>query len=413
MSGKKMKVMVLAGGNDQIILIKEIRKKFEGAYVLLVDYYESPVAKKYADRHIQISTLDKELVLEHAERECIDRIYTACTDQALVTMAYVAEKMHLPTYLSYQQACCITNKSEMKQVMKKGEIPTSSFIETDQADAPNGIDLKFPLVLKPVDGNSSKGIQKVENRQGLSEAYQVARNTSRSKKVVIEEFFEGTEYSLDVWVEHGKSRILLATETVKNKNNEKGFQIVQSFYDYEENLRVCRLAGSCVQKLSELFQIEEGPMIVQLLVKGEDISVIELSARTGGGSKIDLIERLTGFNVISSLLDCIERNSKYNELVLYHGYASMIYVYMTKGTFTGISGLEELFPKTITEYFMYKTLGTKIEKAENSSDRVMGYLLMDQDREKLISKEENVEETLQILNEKNENAWIRHIYMNR
>ena len=91
-----MKIMVLAGGNDQIILIQHIRKRYEGAVIILADYLDNPVAKKYADYHIQISTLDKELVLEIAKKEGIERIFTACTDQALVTMAYVAEKMNFP-----------------------------------------------------------------------------------------------------------------------------------------------------------------------------------------------------------------------------------------------------------------------------------------------------------------------------
>lgn len=57
-----MKVLVLAGGFDQIELIKEI--KFKDCDVILADYYESPPAKAYADKHVQISTLDEEKIYE-------------------------------------------------------------------------------------------------------------------------------------------------------------------------------------------------------------------------------------------------------------------------------------------------------------------------------------------------------------
>lgn len=49
-----MKILVLAGGFDQIALIQELKKR--GHSVILADYYENPPAKPYADEHFQVST---------------------------------------------------------------------------------------------------------------------------------------------------------------------------------------------------------------------------------------------------------------------------------------------------------------------------------------------------------------------
>ena len=51
-----MKALVLAGGFPQIALIKELKRR--NITVLLADYNEEPVAKKYADKYYQASTLD-------------------------------------------------------------------------------------------------------------------------------------------------------------------------------------------------------------------------------------------------------------------------------------------------------------------------------------------------------------------
>lgn len=406
-----MKVMVLAGGNDQIILIQHIRKRYKNVVIILVDYLDNPVAKKYADYHLQISTLDKELVLENAKREKIERIFTACTDQALVTMAYVAEKMNLPTYISYEQACCITDKLRMKKIMFAADIPTSRYIEIEGKEQLDSVALSFPLVIKPTDSNSSKGIRKVLDRGELLSAYEEAISYSRGNKVILEEFFAGREYSIDVWVNEGKAHILLITETIKNKRREEGFQIVQSYYDKDIQTELSKVMQPIIQNLCEAFAIFNGPMIIQMLVNGEQVSVIELSARTGGGSKIDLIRKLAEYDVIENLLDCFEGEGNTQNVTPYQGWASMQYVYMKKGIFSKIDGLDKLYPGVIEKYFIYKEKSSKIEKAENSSDRVMGYLLMSDSRGELFEKQKQVETYLKVCNEKEEDMWIRNVYL--
>ncbi|MDE6763385.1 MAG: hypothetical protein K2J73_06875, partial [Oscillospiraceae bacterium] len=89
------KILVLAGGFDQIALINELKKR--DMYVVLADYFEDLPAKKYADKHFKISTLDEEAVYNLALSESVDIVTTACTDQALLTVARVSERLELPT----------------------------------------------------------------------------------------------------------------------------------------------------------------------------------------------------------------------------------------------------------------------------------------------------------------------------
>ena len=103
-----MKILVLAGGADQIALIKELQLR--NHEVVLVDYFENPPAKQYVKKHIIASTLDVEKVLEIAISEKVDILTTACTDQALLTVANVSEQLGLPCYISYQTGLNVTNK---------------------------------------------------------------------------------------------------------------------------------------------------------------------------------------------------------------------------------------------------------------------------------------------------------------
>ena len=144
-----MKILVLAGGYDQIALINELKKR--GHFVILVDYFENPPAKYYADKHIVASTLDTVLVEEIAQKEKVDLICTACTDQALLTVAKVSEKLNLPCYISYQTALNVTNKSYMKKVLEENNIPTAKFIILDKYNNNFLSKFSYPLVVKPED----------------------------------------------------------------------------------------------------------------------------------------------------------------------------------------------------------------------------------------------------------------------
>lgn len=63
---------------------------------MLADYNEHPLAEKCADKFFQISTLDIEAIQMLAKDEKVGQILTACTDQALLTMAKVSEELNLP-----------------------------------------------------------------------------------------------------------------------------------------------------------------------------------------------------------------------------------------------------------------------------------------------------------------------------
>lgn len=91
--------MISAGGFPQIALIYELKSC--GYTVVLADWNENPVAKKHADIYYQESTLDIEAIIAIAQKEAVDFLITACTDQALLTVVKVSETLGLPCNIDY------------------------------------------------------------------------------------------------------------------------------------------------------------------------------------------------------------------------------------------------------------------------------------------------------------------------
>jgi len=186
-----MKALVLAGGFPQIALVEELKKR--GIEVILADYNENPVAKEYADSFYQVSTLDIPAITEVAKIEKVDFLITACTDQALLTVACVSEKLGLPCYIDYETALNVTNKSYMKAMFEAHGIPSAKHVIMAELEEDKISGMEYPLIVKPVDCNSSKGVKRADNIDELRDAFSEAVRLSRTDTAIVEEFIEGPE----------------------------------------------------------------------------------------------------------------------------------------------------------------------------------------------------------------------------
>lgn len=379
-----MKILVLAGGADQCALIKELQKR--GHKIILLDYLPNPPAKPLVEKHIQESTLDYSIVKDVAIKEDIDLVCTACTDQALLTVAKVSEDLGLPCYISYKQALEVTNKTYMKRKMLEGNVPTSSFhIINQYSDFDEITDLSYPLVIKPADCNSSKGVIKVLSSTECQSNIITALKMSRSHTAIIEEFVEGNEISADFYIE-GHNPCLLSASYSSKIPNSSGFTITGSLYRPISDTIKNKLTSIAAQ-ISEIFRLSETPLLVQLIKNGDNLSVIEFSARMGGGSKYRLIQEISGINIMEKYVDLILGEKPKMSPSPSSKYIQMVYVYTYPGIISNISGLEKLKKDgVIIDYFLYKALGSLIEKTETSSDRTLGFLVKAESMEDLSSK---------------------------
>lgn len=371
-----MRIIVLGGGSDQIALIKELKNR--GHLVYLVDYLDNPPAKKFADHFFQISTLDEDSIYELALKHGIELITTACTDQALLTMANVSEKLNLPCYLNAKTAKNVTDKAYMKKKMEENGIPTSKSVVLEINKYNGSIrGICFPLVVKPCDCNSSKGVTRVENSLELKQAIQKAYELSRSKRVIIEEYKAGREISIDAWSDSQGVKILAVTETIKMEENDNRFTIYQSKYPFSRSDELELTIRNTVEKICKVFQLNNCPLLVQAIVQGDNLSVIEFSARMGGGSKYKFIEHMSGINIMKVYVNRILGEK--TQIVQPQSSKKVMeldYVYAYNGKVHSLVGFDELKKNgEIQELFLYKSLNSNIDKRITSSDRILGFLI--------------------------------------
>lgn len=404
------KVLVLAGGFPQISLIKQLKER--GYYVILADWNEEPVAKKYADKYYRESTLDVGKIKEIAIFEDVSFLITVCTDQALLTVAKVSEELNLPCYIDYITALNVTNKQYMKRLFIDNNIPTARFELLDCNTLINNIQLKYPLIVKPVDCNSSKGVRKVFSIDELKEAKNDAIRLSRTNTAIVEEFISGKEISIDCFIVNGKAIVLNTSILDKIPENDKFIiyrSIAPAVYD---KVLLERIEEVC-QKIADAFQLKNTPMLVQAIVDENEIKVLEFSARTGGGEKFITINELTGVDVISGVIDLFEGKC----LSIVPHYEQTIcaseFMYCHNGCYDHMENVEPLVKYGIISYFMpFKWQGAEFSGIENSGDRVAGFIIKGKSLEELNAKHQIALSNIKVISKEGKDMLRRDLLPN-
>lgn len=391
------RALVLAGGLPQLELIKKLKGR--NIYTVLVDYLEQPVAKPYADIFYRESTLDVLAVEKIARKEHVDFILTVCTDQALLTMAMVSEQLHLPCYIDFQTAQNVTNKRYMKEILLACGIPTPKAVITGTCKEKYDLDFKYPLVCKPVDCNSSKGVKKCTSPEELQNAIVEAMQLSRSKNVIIEEYKDGIELSVDAFVLDGSAKILLISELQKAKEKDK-FVILKSGLDRPISLSLRKKIQNVLQKIVTAFSLNNCPLLVQMIVsRDEEVSVLEFSARTGGGEKYQVIKLLTGNDVIENTIQITLGEAVTIKTPLVKKFYETTFLYCKKGIYDHTEGVSRLKDQgIISDYYQFKSPKTEFfGRMDNSSDRVAGYTVVADTAEQLNQKQRIAQNIIKII----------------
>lgn len=391
-----MKALVLAGGLPQVALIEALKNR--GITTVLADYFPNPVAKPYADIFYQVSTLDIPAITQVARKENVDFLITVCTDQALLTVAQVSEELGLPCYIDHKTALNVTNKSYMKRVFAEKNISTARFEVMGELDHGRISHLRYPLIVKPVDCNSSKGVQRVDDPKMLEKAFGQAVQLSRTKTAIVEEYIVGPELSVDVYVEDGIAKVLAVSELDKIPQEDK-FVIFRSKYPEKMSDKLYQQICLIAQQIADAFELKNSPMLIQMISDGETAYVLEFSARTGGGEKFVMIRRVSGFDVIDAVVELTLGNQPHVAVQKTGSqFFASEFIYCRPGVFEKMVGVEDLLKQGIlSDFYQFKSAGAEVGNINNSGDRVAGYSIVADTRQELEHKHNVAKEKLQVL----------------
>ena len=401
-----MKALVIAGSCPQIVLMQQLRER--GIFTILADNNVNAVARPYADDFVKVDILNTEAVKKVAIEKAVDFLICVCADQVLLTVSKISEDLGLPCYISYETACKVSDKGYMKDIFHKFDIPSSRHVFMAELDESKLQGMDYPLVVKPVDAYSSKGVRKCTNPEELRIFFAEAAQISRSGVVIVEEYVDGAELTVDFQIVDGKAHLLTASNTEKVNYQDRflAFRTMHPAAVSPETIERIKVIG---QKLADAFELKNTPMLVQLLTNDQKESVLEFSARTGGGAKYLLIKKESGFDPITAIIDLTLGNRvEVKEIKAESKFYTNEFLYCYPGCFDHLEGFEELKQEGIlSEYWQFKWKGANMMGATSSSDRVASITIQADTFEDLVAKHNAAAKRIKVIDAEG-NDILRH-----
>lgn len=280
LSGKKI---LLLGGHA--LMIHLIQKAHElGMYTIVTDYILDAPAKKYADESYDISTLDVDALVQLAKDRQVDGVFTGYVDVNLVPCCMVCERLGLPFYASLEQLEQTMNKVNFKENCRRFEIPVVEDIPEKLLDGAYD-SISYPVIVKPADSYSSKGISVCNRKEEMEPALKKAMRQSVCKQVLVEKFIEADDVYLYFTVQNGYvSLSAMADRLLNDEQYGCAPQPVGYFFPSKYLDVYLKKVHSKVQKMMRALKIENGSFFMQGFAMDETIVFFEMGLRLSGGA---------------------------------------------------------------------------------------------------------------------------------
>ena len=212
MNNKKPVAIVLGGIFPHAEVVRKLKNR--GYYTILIDYFDNPPAAVEADEHIKESNMDYEIVLKIASERDAKLVVSPCLDQQMVIAMKVAEALNISHPFSSAVAQNVTNKKYMKKIMMDNNIPTARYYQVDVSSELAGLNLDYPVMVKPTDGCGAAGVCKIHDESELKEAVAQACKWSNSKEAIVEEFKSGVEISVYTFIHNQKATVVTTQQRI-------------------------------------------------------------------------------------------------------------------------------------------------------------------------------------------------------
>lgn len=275
------KLLMLGGGFLQYFVIRKAKEM--GYFVYCLDADPNAMGFQIADEYAVINIIDQESCLAFAKQHNVDGVLTAATDFSVLTMSYIAQEMNLPG-INYASAKMIKNKAQVRKCLYEAKADDTGYsYEIDSLESIPKIlpKIKFPVMMKPVDGSGSRGASKVERAEDFTKAAEFAMNGSITHRAVAEPFIDGKEYGVESFVDNGEIHVLAVMQKDMTKPPfyaELGHAI-PSGLDEELESKV----KECVRRALLALNVNHGSVNMDLLITKEgNVHIVDIGARMGG-----------------------------------------------------------------------------------------------------------------------------------
>lgn len=405
----KQKILVL--GSDYGTLDTVLEAKRMGLYVIVSDTMAESPTRAAADETWSISTTDIDALEAKCKEEGIAGVVYGASDFNITNGRTLCKRLNLPHYCPSDKAWeNARNKAVFKKTCKSVGAPVATdYYLSDELSEEELKDVKYPVVVKPVDKSGNRGMSYCDNEAELIKAYKTARVVSDNPTIVVERRLFGPEYCIDYVMANGEIEFLYFV----GEHNQPGYP--HNYYSIMNTTSsdLKKYLETTDQKVREAIKAagcKDGVVWVEVILDQDgNFYILEMGYRYGGEMIYGLYEHVSGFNSIRYMIETaigIKHDSSSLPVLTNHPQKAVVAGYFLfakkSARIEKIEGLDEIrnIPKVTID--MPKGVGgfTR-EGASAGIIHVLG-----DDIEDLCNKLQIINSNLRILDDKGENLYV-------
>lgn len=398
MNKYQKRILLLGGSYFQVPSVKYAREA--GYHVITCDYVPENPGHQFANEYFNVSTTDKENILELAQQLNIDGIVAYASDPAAPTAAYVSERLQLPGN-PYQSVKILTEKDLFRLFLRENGFNAPFSMGFDDVEiAKESINrFHFPIMVKPVDSSGSKGVRKIESVAELESAFQYAQGFSRGKRVVIEEYVEknGPQIHGDAFVLNGKIVFCYLGDHHFDEKVNPFVPFSTTLPSSHESNVMERIEGE-FQRLIDLLGIKQGAFNIEARLDFSDrIYLMEIGPRNGGNLVPQLEEYASGFNMVEATIESATGSYQMKNHIEKKGFFAY---YVIHSVVDGVLNEIRISPElsaNILEKHIFKNKGDVVNSFQGSNATIGVLLLRFSSREEMLDKIDGSSKYIEVL----------------
>ena len=376
LSGKKL--LVLGGSASNVQLIHFAQGM--GAYVYVTDNMENRPGKAVADAAFMISNDDYDSLASLIKAEHIDGIATGAGEWNVVNAMRLAKITGLPYYASEEQWNVCQDKRNFKDCCKRYGVPVLPDFSLSLLPK----DKDYPVIVKPVDGCSSRGISICHDTAELERAIDAVRSVSRSQNMIIEKYVDNGGVTIDakyVVVDGVYYLEALGERHVL----ENGLITAISFYPSAYLKIFLSQVHPFVKPMFDALGYRNGVFFFQAIPDSDKIYVYEMGLRVSGGMIYNMTEAVGCNNAMKMLIHhtltgemCEKKDLALIDPMFHGKKASTVALPLRLGTIASINGMDRVMSKKgVIDVTVYYGIGHKcIQQHINTLDQLFARVMV-------------------------------------
>lgn len=295
-------LLVLGAGEEQVVLFHEARRR--GLRTIAVDMREDRPGIPLADEFLRISTTDHAGIAEALGDRKLAGVVSTAADTCLDSWHHLSVHFGTPWTYPAAAAAASMDKSAFHRIAAAAGVPVYRWAQSDDlvelAETARGF--RFPLVVKPTDASGGRGVRDVPDPTELEAALGWAARHSPRGQVIVEEFIEGVNYTVNVFMSGGEVALSVITE--KTILPGPGFLIGGHTAPAPIGAAAEADMTREARDLCRAFDLLDGPANFDVIVTPDGQRyVLEVGARMSGNGFPRLVTALAGVDCVAALLD--------------------------------------------------------------------------------------------------------------